>query len=55
MNNTDKKTMISEIFNLKKDLLSLRLRITSGDKINLNDYRNKKKKIAEIFTIINKK
>jgi len=55
MNNIDKKSMLSEIFNLKKDLLMLRLRITSGDKINLKEYREKKKKIAVIFTTINKK
>ena len=29
--------------------------ITSGDKINLKDYREKKKKIAIIFTTLNKK
>ncbi len=54
MNQTDKKSMISEIYNLKKDLLLLRLRITSGDKIILKDYREKKKKVAMIFTTINK-
>ena len=54
MNQIDKKSMISEIYNLKKDLLMLRLRITSGDKIILKDYREKKKKVAMIFTTINK-
>jgi ribosomal protein L29 len=55
MSETDKKSMISEIYNLKKELLLLRLKITSGDKINLKDYREKKKKIAIIFTTLNKK
>ena len=54
MNQIDKKSMISEIYNIKKDLLMLRLRITSGDKIILKDYREKKKKVAMIFTTINK-
>lgn len=54
MNQIDKKSMISEIYNLKKDLLLLRLRLTSGDKIILKDYREKKKKVAMIFTTINK-
>jgi ribosomal protein L29 len=55
MSETDKKSMISEIYNLKKELLLLRMKITSGDKINLKDYREKKKKIAIIFTTLNKK
>ena len=54
MNQIDKKSMISEIYNLKKELLLLRLRLTSGDKIVLKDYREKKKKVAMIFTTINK-
>ena len=55
MSEIDKKSMISEIYNLKKELLLLRMKITSGDKINLKDYREKKKKIAIIFTTLNKK
>ena len=37
MSEIDKKSTISEIYNLKKELLLLRLKITSGDKINLKD------------------
>ena len=55
MTEIDKKSTISEIYNLKKELLLLRLKITSGDKINLKDYREKKKKIAVFFTKLNKK
>jgi ribosomal protein L29 len=55
MSEIDKKSTISEIYNLKKELLLLRLKITSGDKINLKDYREKKKKIAVFFTKLNKK
>jgi ribosomal protein L29 len=43
------------IYILKKELLLLRIKITSGDKINLKDYREKKKKVAVIFTKLNKK
>jgi ribosomal protein L29 len=55
MSEIDKKSMLLEIYNLKKELLLLRIKITSGDKINLKDYREKKKKIAIIFTKLNKK
>lgn len=55
MSEIDKKSMLSEIYNLKKDLLMQRIKITSGDKINLKDYREKKKKIAVIFTKLNNK
>jgi ribosomal protein L29 len=55
MSELDKKSTLSEIYNLKKELLLLRLKITSGDKINLKDYREKKKKIAVFFTKLNKK
>ena len=55
MSEIDKKSMISEIYILKKELLLLRIKITSVDKINLKDYREKKKKVAVIFTKLNKK
>ena len=51
----DKKSMLQNIYNLKSELLKMRIKKTSGDQINPNDIRSKKKEIARIFTKLNTK
>lgn len=47
--------LLASISTLKKDLLMMRIRLTSGEKINLKEYRSKKKEIAVLFTKMNVK
>ncbi len=54
-NKEEQKSMLADISKLKKDITMLKLKASSGDAINLNDYRKKKKEIAKIFTKINDK
>lgn len=46
---------LSEIYNIKKELLSMRIKKSSGDNISLKDFRSKKKEIARLFTKLNSK
>ncbi len=36
--------ILSEIYNIKKDLLSIRIKKSSGDNVSLNTFRSKRKK-----------
>jgi len=49
------KSIIANIFQLKKDVLHMRVRMSSGDVVSLKDYRAKKSEIARLYTKINKK
>lgn len=51
----DKKSMLENIFNLKKDLFKMRIKKTSGDNVNPKEIRETKKQIARIFTQLNAK
>lgn len=51
----EKKSALVDIMNLKKDLLKMRIKSSSGDTISIKDYREKKKQVARLFTKINKK
>ena len=55
MTNLDTKSIFAEIQNLKKDLLSMRIKSSSGDVISVKEYKKKKKEIARLFTKINAK
>lgn len=52
---TDKKSIFAEVQNLKKELLSMRIKSSSGDAISVTNYRKKKKEIARLLTKINTK
>ncbi len=55
MKKEEKKSKLAEIANLKKDLLMLRIKASSGEAVLIRDFKNKKKEIARIFTAINNK
>jgi ribosomal protein L29 len=51
----EKKSILSGIASLKKDLLIMRLKLSMRESVILKDYRNKKKEIARLFTKLNSK
>ncbi len=51
----EKVAALSDIAVLKKELLVMRVKASSGETISIKDYKNKKKEIARIFTRINNK
>lgn len=53
MEKKDKKSDLANISDLKKELLMMRIKASSGETIVAKDYKNKKKEIARIFTKIN--
>lgn len=55
MNKEERKIAIADIANLKKELMMVRIKASSGEAINLKDYRGKRKQIARLFTKINDK
>ena len=55
MKKEEKNSKLAEIANLKKDLLMLRIKASSGEAVLIRDFKNKKKEIARIFTAINNK
>lgn len=52
MKNEEKSTL-AEIANLKKELLMMRIKASSGEAIVIKDYKNKKKEVARLFTKLN--
>ncbi len=55
VNQEEKKSILADVAKLKKDLMMLRIKGSSGDAINLKDYRIKKKEIARLLTKVNDK
>jgi ribosomal protein L29 len=53
MEKKDKKSALANIADLKKELLMMRIKASSGETIVAKDYKNKKKEIARFFTKIN--
>ncbi|HLD76838.1 MAG TPA: 50S ribosomal protein L29 [Rickettsiales bacterium] len=51
----ENKSVLADISNLKKELMMMRIKSSSGDSIVVKDYRNKKKEVARLFTKINDK
>jgi ribosomal protein L29 len=49
------KSVLASIASLKKELLMMRIKASSGESIPVKDYKNKKKDVARLFTKINKK
>jgi len=55
MKKEDNKSALANIADLKKDLLMMRIKASSGETIVAKDYKNKKKEVARLFTKINNK
>ncbi len=51
----ENKSVLADISNLKKELMMMRIKASSGDSIVIKDYRIKKKEVARLFTKINDK
>lgn len=55
MKQEEKKSALANIASLKKELLMFRVRASSGEVILVNDYKEKKKEVARLFTKLNAK
>lgn len=53
MKKEEKQSALIEISNLKKELLMMRIKASSGEAVVAKDYRNKRKEVARLFTKIN--
>ena len=51
----DKKSVLAQIAEKKKQLVLLRIKRSSGDSVSLKDLRQLKKDIARLFTKLNEK
>lgn len=49
----DKKSLLTEIAALKKELMMLRIKITSGESVAVKEFKDKRKAVARLFTKIN--
>lgn len=55
MKSEEKKSVLVSISELKKELMMMRVKASSGESIVIKDYREKKKEVARLFTKINNK
>ena len=53
MKKDEKKSALANIASLKKELLMMRIKASSGESVTAKDYKNKRKEIARLFTKIN--
>ncbi len=53
MTQQDRKKILADISNLKKDLVLMKVKASSGETISTKDLRNKKKEVARLFTQLN--
>lgn len=53
MKKEEKQSLLTDISSLKKELLMMRIKASSGEAVVIKDYKNKKKEIARLFTKIN--
>lgn len=51
----EKKSILATIAGLKKELMMMRIKASSGESIIVKTYREKRKEIARLFTKINNK
>ena len=49
----DTKSVLVNIANLKKELMMMRIKASSGDSVAVKDSKLKKKEIARLFTKLN--
>ncbi len=50
----EKKSLLSNIYNNKANLLKIKIKKSSGDQVGRNEIKNIKKEIARLFTKLNK-
>ena len=55
MKKEENKSILANIASLKKELLMMRIKASSGETIIVKDYKDKRKEVARLFTQINKK
>lgn len=55
MKKEEKNSILSEIASLKKDLMMMRVKASSGEGTIVKEFKIKKKAIARLFTKINNK
>ncbi len=55
MKKDDVKSVLANIANLKKELLMIRIKASSGEAVAAKDCKNKRKEIARLFTKLNAK
>jgi ribosomal protein L29 len=53
MKQEEKKSMLSDISAKKKELMMMRIKVSSGETVSVNLYRDLKKQIARLFTKLN--
>jgi len=55
MKKDEQKSALANIASLKKELLMMRIKASSGETIVAKDYKNKRKEVARLFTKLNQK
>lgn len=53
MQQEEKKSALANIATLKKELMMMRIKSSSGEAIAAKDYKNKRKEVARLFTKLN--
>jgi len=53
MKKEERKKTLADISNLKKELLLMKIKASSGENVPTKDYKNKKKEVARLFTQLN--
>lgn len=53
MKKDEQKSALANIASLKKELLVMRIKVSSGETLSAKDYKNKKKEVARLFTKLN--
>ena len=53
MKTEEAKPTLTNIANLKKELLMMRIKASSGESVIAKDFKNKKKEVARLFTKLN--
>lgn len=53
MKKEEVKTTLADIASLKKDLLLMRIKSSSGEAVPSKDYKAKRKEVARLFTKLN--
>ena len=49
----EKKSLLTKISDLKKEIMLVKIKASSGESVVVKDYRKKKKEVARLFTQIN--
>lgn len=55
VNLEERKSILADVANVKKELMMIKIKASSGDPINLKIYRTKRKEIARLLTQVNDK